>query len=361
MRNRLGEAVGVVIAFAGVVLLALLSLPNAGKGSVFSSYDTGRNGYRALYALLHRERVAVSRMEYPLGLLTPGVRTLVISQSRSGIDRNEVLALRQWVRGGGRMIALDTSFNAADKKYFGIPQQRRAVPRERIASPPAPRADLPGVRRIAGDFAAVFARGRHPHGEPLLVTRSGTVALAIALGKGEVVAILDPSVFSNVRLRDAGNARFAYDLLAGGPVAFDERIHGYARERGFWQALPPPVRAAVFIVAAVIVLGLVGENVRFAPALTPPAEDDRDSSAYIDSMARLFERGRAVKYAIAACADAATRSARVRYGGTGERIDDPVLRDGMTELLRLRGLERPAPADLLRAGVLAARLRKERG
>ncbi len=361
MRNRLGDSVGVAVAFAGVVLLALLSLPNAGKGSVFSSYDTGRNGYRALFALLRRERVAVTRMEYPLGLLAPSVRTLVISQSRSGIDLNEALALRRWVRGGGRMIALDASFNAADKKYFGIPQQTRAVSKERIASPPAPRADLPGVGRVAGNFGAVFARGRHPPGEPLLATRSGTVALAIALGKGEVVAILDPSAFSNVRLREADNARFAYDLLAGGPVAFDERLHGYARERGSWQALPAPVRAAVFIVAAVIVLGLVGENVRFAPPLTPPAEDDRDSSAYIDSMARLFARGRAVRYAIAACADAATRFTHVRYGGAGERIDDPVLRDGVTELLRLRGLERPTQADLLRAGVLAARLRKERG
>jgi hypothetical protein len=166
-----------------------------------------------------------------------------------------------------------------------------------------------------------------------------------------VIAITDASIFSNRTLARAGNAGYAYDLLAVGFVAFDERVHGYAEDRSFWAALPTPVHVAIFIALAIVALVLVGANLRFAPALPADSAGDRDSAAYIDSMARLLARGGAARRALADCVDSVARAAA--------RIDRDGWRETLRELEALRRVERPSAADLVRAGQLSTRLRKD--
>ena len=127
---------------------------------------------------------------------------------------------------------------------------------------------------------------------PLLADDRGMVA-DLSLGKGEVVAITVPTLFSNAHLLDADNLAFAYDVVAGhGPVAFDEYVHGYDDDVTLWQALPQPVRAAAWVVAAIVGLALIGANVPFAPPIPAEPPDERDSSAYVDAMAALLRRAR---------------------------------------------------------------------
>jgi hypothetical protein len=348
------------MVLGGVALLAVLALvQNQDRGespSAFSTYDFGRNGYAALFDMLHRENVVAGQFERPIGLLDRTVRTLVVSASApseesAGLSRGDADALHAWVQAGGILVILGRpAIGDAKLKVPSTRAMRRTVRSARVAkSLAAARA-----RRVAGAFDEAFATLTKRRISAQLVAAGKNVAIRYSFGRGTIVAITDPSVFSNSNLARADNARYAYALLASGPVAFDERVHGYARDRSFWAALPPPVRIAVALTIAIVALALLGANWRFAPPLLPDARDERDSSAYIESMARLLQRGRAAPRAIRDCAEPVARALRARAGARPQAS-----LEALRELDALGRLERPSDFELVRAGRLSAQLRKD--
>ncbi|MDQ2680415.1 MAG: DUF4350 domain-containing protein [Candidatus Eremiobacteraeota bacterium] len=352
----LGLALAVLVALA----YARSSLDRPPPRSVPSTYDTGRNGYRALFDLLQAEQISPSRFERPLGLIDRSIDTLVLASPAAGtIGRNDLTSLKQWVRAGGRLIVLDTAFGGPQDALLGLPNATPCGGPAR-AQPVFNLTESYGVRRVRGVFTTCFAFGDAPKAIPLLANSFGIVAIAYPFGNGRVVAITDPTIFSNAHIAEADNARFAYNLLggAGHRVAFDERVHGYAQDKSFWEALPRPVHWSIGIIAAAVLLGLLGANLRFAPAISLSAADERDSSAYIASMGRLLARGHASGQAVRDCADAVLQLVRRRFGGV-ERIGSPQLRENVRELERLRGLVHPSDSQLLAVGRLSTQIRKE--
>jgi hypothetical protein len=317
--------------------------------SVYSSYDTGPNGYRALYEVLLQEDVPIERAESELGLLqktsadTIGmpVGTLVISsitpeltydntRNPQPLDDSDINSLRTFVRNGGHLVVVNAAFKQSTMyQAFHL----RAVAAHTV--------------RSWGDTAAEYL-----------------------LGKGMILAIATPGVFSNRSLASAQNARFAYDMLAGhGAVAFYERIHGYVADKSFWDALPPPVHTAVWITLAIVALGLIGANIRFTPPVPLDTPDERDSSAYLTGMASLLRRAHAARSAIAAFTEDALRRARRRYGlpasagihAIADRAARTEIGKDFSELERLLEGAPANDAALVRAAALNARLRKELG
>lgn len=264
--------------------------------SVFSTYDTGPNGYRALYEVLHESGVPVRRFERVVAVLGPSVKTLIVTgyegdPSRKPLDGHDAAAIRRFVEGGGRFVAIDTDFAGSNDITPGIGATRSANETAAIAL--ARNSDTVGVRRVLGPINSVFPFSLK-RGIPLLAAAAGSIAVSYRFGRGEVVAITAPQLFGNRRLRDADNLRFAYNAIAGrGPVAFDEYVHGYNDGLTMWGALPQPVRAAFWIVAGIVVLALIGANVRFAPPYLAALPDERDSSSYITALAELMRRSRA--------------------------------------------------------------------
>lgn len=330
--------------------------------SSFSTYDTGRNGYRALFDVLGREGIDVSRFEYPLGLLGSGVRTLVIPPAAPGLEgvlgrpSGDAAALAEWTKKGGTLVVFVASFSAPDRHALALPElmQTRRQARSIARAPNSSFAQTRGVRAVRGDFETVFRRAKNARTRVLLRTPGGAVAVAYAFGGGEVVAMTDPTVFSNLRLGERENARFSYNVLARGPTAFYERANGYTIDRSFWSALPPSAHVAVYCVAVIGFLALIGGTVRFAPPLPVDNAEDRDSGGYIVSMARLLARGHAASRAVEDVAEAVTRALRRRLAD----VDDLEIRADISELERLRALRRPSEGELLRAGQIGARLRK---
>jgi hypothetical protein len=205
------------------------------------------------------------------------------------------------------------------------------------------------VSKVIGQIDSVFPFDTHI-GVPLLANDAGLAAIAYPLGKGTVIAVTSPALFSNLHLGSGDNARFAYNVIAGnGPVAFDEYVHGYNDGLSFWGALPVPVRAATYVLGAILLIGLIGANVPFAPTIPLEPPDERDSSAYIDAMAALMRRARAARAAIDAFA---ADGARFRRGG------EPA-QQARSRLERLQALPDPSDAALVEAAVLDYRLRKE--
>lgn len=292
--------VNLIILILCSVLIVVLGLERVAlqqrqRPSVYSSYDTGPNGYRALYEVLHTAGVPVTRFGRVVAALDPAVRTLVITgyehdPDAKPLDRRDTDELRRFVANGGRLIAIDEEFAGSQDVTPGVGTSYRML-HNTVAVPLATNVFTAGVSQARGAIDWVFPYSTG--GVPLLVDGAGIVALWYRYGRGEVVAVTAPSLFTNETLRNPDNARFAYNVIAGhGIVAFDEYIHGYSDSPTIWGVLPTAVRAAVWIVVAITVIALVGANVPFAPPYLPAPADERTSSDYITAIAQLLRRSR---------------------------------------------------------------------
>jgi hypothetical protein len=289
-----------IILVASALLLVLLAYERSAlqqhrRASVYSSYDTGPNGYRALYEVLRAAGLPVRRFERELGTLDPSIRTLILTgyeedPSAKPLDVHDAALLRRFVINGGRLVAIDAEFAGAQDVTPGVGTTLRNGGGDAIVV--ARNAYTAGVSRVGGSIGWSFPF-KEPRGVPLLANNQGMVAVSYRLGRGEVVAITAPALFGNAQLRDADNLRFAYNAIAGhGAAAFDEYVHGYNNSLTMWGALPPPVHAAVWIVLALVAIALIGANVPFAPPYLPDPPDERDSSDYIAAIAELMRRSR---------------------------------------------------------------------
>jgi hypothetical protein len=185
---------------------------------------------------------------------------------------------------------------------------------------------------------------------PLLVSPDGDrVAIAYRIGKGSVIAVTSPEAFGNERLTKRDNVRFAYAVLAGhGPVVFDEYAHGYNDDATFWQVIPSEIRWALGATMVILIVGLIGANVPFAPPAPLDAPDERTSGAYVDAMASLLRRARARPDALASLARNVRRASR-----STQRVE------AVAELDELLA-STPSDAVLRRAAWLEFQLRKDR-
>ncbi len=287
------------ILIAGAAIVVLLALGRGGEQgkpvSTSSTYDSGANGYRALYEILRATGLPVTRFERALGALDPSTKTLVFTgyesdPSAKPLDERDAEFLEHFAETGGRIVAIDAEFAGKDDVTPGVGTSLRGGGTEAITL--ARNSYTAGVARVRGPIGWTFPF-KEPRGVPLLANGQGMVAVLYRVGRGEVIAITAPALFSNKQLRNADNLRFIYNAVAGhGPAVFDEYVHGYSDRLTTWAVLPAPVRAAVWIVIAIVALALIGANVPFAPPYLPAPPDERDSSDYITAIAELMRRSR---------------------------------------------------------------------
>ena len=101
VRTRVVELVALAVLLGVLVLLASSSV--SAPASTHSTYDTGPRGYRALYDVLAREGVPVTRLELPLGERSPNIRVLALTAS--GYDAADVRRLQLFMQHGGTVLA----------------------------------------------------------------------------------------------------------------------------------------------------------------------------------------------------------------------------------------------------------------
>jgi Domain of unknown function (DUF4350) len=343
----------VALAVAGIVLVALAlggHAKDAQTTSRPSTYDAGSNGYRALYRVLESARVPVRQLRRSLTTMTPG-GTLVLSDNngdpaRIALDRTDRAALSRFVSGGGRLVVLSGDFDGMRDVIPRVPDTKDAD--VDVATASIALQTAAGVRSVDAPSESAFVRSSGAL--PLLISTGGDrVAIAYRVGKGLVIAVTSPEAFGNERLAKRDNVRFAYAVLAGhGPVVFDEYAHGYNDDATFWQAIPIEIRWALGATMVIVLVGLIGANVPFAPPVPLDAPDERTSAAYVDAMASLLRRARARADALASLARNVRRASR-----SPQR--DGAVRE-MDELLA----STPTDAVLRRAAWLEFQLRKDR-
>lgn len=351
--------VDLAILIAALVLVAILavlreSLPSS-QPSVPSTYDTGKSGYAALYTLLQREHVRTSRFEEPPAVLFRRHGALIIAGDGAIATatrmQQQAKALDEWVRAGGTLVLLGApSSNARDA--LGLPKLHD-LKADSATGACGLSAPLRGIT-VSGGFGKGAPVVCKPDRAALLTANGRAVAAAYRRGKGTVVLVTSSTPLDDAHLANRGNAELAYALFAGiGPVAFNERVYGHATGRSFWDVLPLSMRIAIILAGFAVLLAAIGANLPFVPPYAPPEVGGRDSSEYIASLARLLDRGGAGRETISRLCTAAGEALKPRAAA------DTHARALLDEAQRLQSLSHPRPDDVLAAGQLFARVRKD--
>ena len=156
-----------MFAALAVVLVALLAYGRSTlkekPPSIYSTYDTGPNGYRALYEVLAAAGVGVRRFQRNLGTLDPSITTLIVTgyeadASPKPLDERDATQLRRFVQNGGRLVAIDTEFAGASDVTPGVGTTERRSSDAAIAVARSPYTA--GVAQVRGGGAACGIHGR---------------------------------------------------------------------------------------------------------------------------------------------------------------------------------------------------------
>jgi hypothetical protein len=362
-------------ALAALAAVAVLTATaNPPPEDVYASTDYGPGGYRAWAALLEREGIATSRFRLRPIELDARLDTLVSAQpplartNPSARTASDVAALAAWVRAGGRLVYLGrgVGLDAAERSSLQLPF---FVPDVGARGPlVGPLAG--GVRSVRGLGVNRFLLVDHA-GVAALGDTNGDVVVRYPLGRGEIVAIVDPLPFSNAEIARADNARLAYLVArprrADGVVAFDDGVHGALIDRPWYRALPVAVRVALGFGAVAVVLALLGSALPGVPPMRLRAAREPTSVEFVDALAALYARTNA-REAVAAILIADARASAARQAGLPAETPAEVLAtrlagtSGGTALAELEGLAPAAVAtdvDLLARAKLAHLVRKE--
>lgn len=163
-------------------------------------------------------------------------------------------------------------------------------------APPPPVKAPQGSGSVSGTATSI--------GGPVVHIASGdkNIVVSVPYGSGEIVAVSDPFIVSNVGIRLVDNARLAVNLVSGrsGVIAFDEYHQGYgSNSNRLLQYFDGTPVISIFIqLAALVALVLFSQSRRFARAL-PAGEENRLSKLeYVAAMAELQQRTNAYDLAI---------------------------------------------------------------
>ena len=361
MKRLRGDVIVLVLGLLVLIVALVVQQKNTPVPSFYSTYDTRTNGYRALFEVLSQEGKKPVRFERRLEFLPKSAGTLFISSYESDViagvsfhplNAKDLVSLKRFVQRGGRLVVADPVNGGKEDSVIGLPASHPIPP----VSSVKPEIKFPlvaGVNSVVAPISAVFGRNI-PKALPILSTERGFVGIEYSYGRGEVIALTAPNIFSNAWLAHGDNARLAYNLLTThGPLYIDERVHGYAQDATMWHVLPQAARYAIALLCFMVLLWLIGGNIRFAPPYDLEVPDERDSGAYLASFSALIRRAGASALTIRSYVEDAHRQAARRRATSSAAL--AILAD----LDRLTNVSRPTKAQILRVANLHARLRKE--
>lgn len=344
---------------AALVLAGLDALSGPG-GPTSSSYATAPNGVAAWAELLQREGHPVTRLRTsPDRELPPASDTLVVLDPDVLVPA-QIQALRDFVTGGGRLVA---GGHDPQRWVDGLlprpPQWSARGSNVALALAPAP--EVAGVRTVRSSGQGSWS----DPGSTRAVLGGGGGALLVVgtIGGGQVALLADSSPLQNRLLDQADNAALAYALAGepGRPVAFLETVHGYGQQHGL-GALPARWRWALLglVLAALVWLGAhvrrLGPPERDARPLPPPRR------AHVDALATLLTRTRPAPEAAADPVRTAARQRLVRRASLDPEPDGAAMAIAARRLGlpddEVRALTEPIRDDVgaLAAGRALARL-----
>jgi hypothetical protein len=266
-----------------------------------STYNARGSGSKGLFLWLQALGVRARRWERPLLELPAEATVLLVLGPRLPLEEAELKVLEGWVRGGGVLLLADDTVGApvpgvwagAPALHFGL--RPRGGGRPATLRPAFPAGYVEGVETIRPEGQVRFQRRVPPGWAPLFADEAGDVLAIRRMGRGTLIALADPGLFSNARLETAGHARLALNIVrahAGkGTVLVDEFHHGHGHRGAFARYLRGTAVPWMAAQAALAFLALLlARGTRFGPPLPAPREARASSLEYVAALGDLYQR-----------------------------------------------------------------------
>jgi hypothetical protein len=328
--------------FGAAVFFVLRAQAEAGKGMpAFSVYSEERDGLAEAARLLRKlgwEPVAVTRpIEHTRhrGLLicVEPETTSPLTGEEVHVSDTDLAGMLRWVAEGNTLVLCDRHIRALHpKRELELKVFSAAAPTDhdvRQVVPYEAGGYTEGIDHlgIEGD-ATVDADG----GLPLWNVGDQPGAVLVRHGKGQVVAVADPTLLTLRGLKREDNVLFLVNLAGlhaeDGRVYFDEYHHGLQGGGGFWDYLRYHGQHWT-VVQVLLVLAVAGWTVavRLGPPVPRPQTSQADAVDYASAVARIYYRA-----------------------GAGHLVAKALVRDFLAALTRHLRLRRTAlPAEILAA------------
>jgi len=273
-----------------------------------STYNAKGSGTKGLYLWLQEVGLPVRRWERPPIDLPAQATVLLILGPRIPFEEQEAKALEEWIRGGGVLLLADDTVGGpvpgvwAGALAFRFGLQPRTGGKPGTLRPAFPSSYAGGVESIQPTGWVRFQRQRPEGWAPLFADGAGDILAIKRLGKGTIIALSDPGMFSNARLEIAGHAPLALNItqdhVRSGVILVDEYHHGYGHDSPFFRYLKGS--AVPWILAQGVLAFLafvVARGTRFGPPV-PAGEPPRSSSLeYVGALGDLYRRAGARRLA----------------------------------------------------------------
>jgi len=282
--------IGVVAAVVALnVVLALIHQFSGGtpSGPASSSYSTSARGAAAYASLLGRAGHPVERLRRPPSDAHLDPDATVVVLGAAGVSDDDALALRRFVRAGGRLLVGGPAGAWLRAVVPAGPTWSSVRPGALNTLAPAP--ELARVRRVDAPGDGSWIRGS---ALPLLGERGRSLlAVASAAGGGRVLLLANATPLQNRLLAHEDNAALGL-ALAGPkerPAVFLESYHGYGSASGL-AAIPPRWWIGFGLLGLAALTLMVASGRRFGPPqaavrdLAPPRRE------YVESLAGVLAR-----------------------------------------------------------------------
>lgn len=258
--NILTGIVLIVLAMVAMIVVALFADESAVGGPDGSSFVTTVLGTAALAELLEELEADIVQSRVPLTTATlDEVDTMLAVDVAGGTYiGSELGAIAGAVRQGMTLIIGGRPNTDLVSTVVGEDVIWAA------STSVTGRATIGDFQVATGRFG-VFRPGR---GLPIVESSGNDLVVAYSVGEGTVILFSDISMFANDNLAELDNASFAVSIIGQGTVLFDEFRHGFteAGTTGFASAAPDNWRNALYLLAAVALVGLVVYGRRLGPA-----------------------------------------------------------------------------------------------
>lgn len=306
MRVSKGSVLAVVI-LAGLVLSVLLSGGPATSDAPLDPRSDAPLGTSALVAVLERLGAEVD-LSTGLPEATDDVALLFDDH----LDEEQTIAMRAWVRAGGRLVVTDSRSSLVP----AVVDQENLIDPDTLASGFCTLVALDDVHAVAGG-AAVSYDTSGADGS-CFGTPDGAFVVQHSTGRGDIVGVGGAAFLTNDLLDEEDNAVLAAALLAPRAAAtvrvVDAPLPAGGGEKSLADLIGGGVRRAGLQLATAFVLYAVWRAIRLGRPVQDQQTIEIAGSELVSATGRLLERGRSPGAAAEVLRGGLRRSLRSRLG-----------------------------------------------
>lgn len=293
----IGAAIAMIVLFG--LTFALAPAPSQQSIGYPSSYSSEWAGAKAAFLLLNNlgykaEHWERSPEELPA---EPQGTVLVLAEPFEQASSEERMAIRRFVSGGGRVLALGgaaASF-VPDASAVQVPDWNLQSKTYPALSPSPLTRDAPEIAMVApDDWTAHKASQLAVYG-----TTDKPVVVSYHIGRGEVIWWASASPLTNGLIREKGN--LALFLNAAGPtssrILWDEYFHGARGSLASYFAETPLPWAGLQIGIAFLA-ALFTFSRRAGPVRVPAVESRLSPLEFVETLGDLYQSAHASPAAV---------------------------------------------------------------